>query len=382
MEPRKSNRIIWIVGIVIVVLLVILAVRNSQSSDTGPIKVGVLLPLTGDAGAYGEPARTVYQLAVDEINQAGGINGRNINLIVEDSKCTGTDAASAAQKLVNIDKVQIILGGFCSSESLAAIPITEKAKVVLFSVGSSNPGLTNVSPYFFRDYPSDASQGKVLADIAYNDKGWRSVAFIQEQTDYANGVYKAFSDEFTQLGGRVTNNSFPTDTTDFRAIITKIKAAQPDAVFLDVQTAGEGARIMTQAQQLQFKPKLLVSDTISSDDPTVKKYSVFLEGALAAEFGVDAENPKFQTMMANYKAKYGTDAPYPSFAQTEYDAVYIIKDALLAVGNNGQKIATWSRTIKNWPGTSGNVTILPTGDRESGHSPMVITGGKVIPYTK
>lgn len=126
----------------------------------------------------------------------------------------------------------------------------------------------------------------------------------------------------------------------------------------------------------------MVNDALSGDPDTVSKNSAFLEGAVTAEFGIDPQNTKFQNMIANYKAKYGAEPPYQSYAQTEYDAVYIIKDALLAVGNNGQKIADWSRTINNWPGASGNITILATGDRDGGHVPMLIKGGKVVSYSK
>src|SRR3989344_4743654 len=180
--------ILWLVIILLIGWGIVAYSKNTkQESATGPIKIGVVLPLTGDAAVYGEPARNVYQMAVDEINKAGGVNGRELSLVVEDGKCNGKDAASAAQKLVNVDNVKVIIGGICSSESLAITPIAAEKKVAVFSPGSSSPALTNYSPYFFRNYPSDASQGKVLAEIAYNDKNWRKVAFLQEQTDYALG---------------------------------------------------------------------------------------------------------------------------------------------------------------------------------------------------
>ena len=125
---------IWlIVGIVIVVIIIIVATNAGKApSQAGPIKIGVIAPLTGDAAIYGEPGVKVYQLAVDEINANGGINGRKVALIVQDGKCTGEGAANAAQKLVNVDRVQVIIGGFCSGESLSTIPVAEPAHVAVF----------------------------------------------------------------------------------------------------------------------------------------------------------------------------------------------------------------------------------------------------------
>ncbi len=372
---------IWIViALIIVVVIVVLA--SSNKGETGPIKIGVMLPLTGDAAAYGEGGRNTYQLATEEINAAGGIKGRNLELVIEDSKCTAAAAAGAAQKLYNVDHVQVVLGGFCSSESIAAVPIAAAAKATLFSPGSSNPGLTGMSPFFFRDYPSDASQGKVLADASFKDKGYKTVAFIQEKTDYADGIFKAFSDEFASLGGTVTNESFPTANTDFRAILSKVKNSKPDAVFIDTQTPAVSDRIIQQAQQLKYKPAIIINDATAGDVDTIAKNKDFLEGAITAQYGTDPTNLKFQHLLSAYKAKYNAELPYQSYGQTEYDAVYIVKEALLANGNDGQKIAAWSRTIKDWEGASGKVTILSSGDRDGGHVPQTVKEGKVVMYTK
>jgi branched-chain amino acid transport system substrate-binding protein len=379
------NKTAWVV-VALIVLGGLIWWGTSQHT-VAPVgdtyKVGVILPLTGDAAVYGEPLGKVLQIGVDEINAAGGINGKPMELIVEDGKCNGQDGANAAQKLINVDQVQIIIGGFCSSETLAAIPIAEGAKVAMISASASSPKLTGISNYFVRNYPSDSAQGKVLADIAYNDKGWKNVAFIQEQTDYAQGVYQAFSDEFQKLGGSITNESFPTETTDFRSIVSKVKGEKPDAVFLSVQTPASAGRIMTQMQQLAWMPHLLVSDVVPGDPDTVSNYKGILEGALAAEFGVDRSNAKFSAMVASYKAKFGDEPPYQGYAQTVYDAAYLVRDALVAVGNDGTKLTNWFHTsVKDWQGAAGVTTIAPNGDPLTGHRPEVITGGKVVPYTK
>ncbi|MES2225458.1 MAG: ABC transporter substrate-binding protein [Patescibacteria group bacterium] len=376
---------VWVlIAVIVVVGGWFLITRHHEPVAVGDTyKVGIILPLTGDAASYGEPAKNFMQLATDEINATGGIDGKQMELVVEDGKCDGTSAANAASKLVNIDKVQVIIGGFCSSESLSAVPVAERAKVAVISSGSSSPKLTAISDYFVRNYPSDATQGAVLANIAYTDKGWRKVAFIQEQTDYAVGIYNAFSETFTKLGGTVTNESFPTATTDFRSIITKVQGEKPDAVFLDTQTPASASRVLPQMAQLDWKLPLLLTDVTIGDPATITANAKQLEGALGAEFGTQKDNPKFTAMVSAYKTKYGADAPYLSYAQTEYDSVYLVRDAIAAVGYDGTKIAKWLHTsVKDWQGASGAVTIGANGDPVSGHSPETVTGGKMVPYVK
>ncbi len=388
MEPETQNggpavikTVIWLVVLILVVGGLILYGSKSggdkKAVSKEPIKIGVMVPLTGDGAVYGEGGRNVYQLAVEEINTAGGINGRPIELVIEDSKCNGKDATSAAQKLINVDKVKVILGGFCSSESIAATPVAAEAKVALFSPGSSSPDLTGISPYFFRNYPSDASQGKVLAEVAYNVKKWKKVALLQEQTDYALGVYKAFSTTFEGLGGTIVKEETTTASTDFRSQLAKLKAAKADALFIDTQTPAMSERIFKQVQDLKWKTPIIINDATAGDVKTIATFKDLLEGALTAEFSSDPNNATFAKLLANYKTKFGADLPYQAYGQTEYDAVYMLKVAIETVGYDGEKIATWSRTVKDWEGASGKVTIGENGDRVGGHTVEVVKAGKI-----
>lgn len=385
----KEQKVLWGVGIVVAIALLAWfgvtrqqqpAPEQAQAPETPvssePIKVGFISPLTGDAAVYGEPGQKITQLAVDEINAAGGVGGRPLTVIYEDGKCNGKDAANAMQKLVTVDKVKVVIGGFCSSESLAAVPIAEQNKVALFSPGSSSPDLTGKSPFFARNYPSDASQGQVLADVAVK-RGWKKVAFIQEQLDYPLGVYKAFSAQFEKNGGTLVKEEFATTTTDFRSSLLKLRGEKPDALFIDTQTPAASERVLKQVKEAKWEVPLLFADILPGDKATVEANTRALEGALAAEFGSDPENPKMAALLAAYKERYGADMPYQSYGQTEYDAVYLVRDALAAVGEDGEKIAQWLRSTIGWEGASGAITIGSDGDRAGGHTPKVIKGGKV-----
>lgn len=386
----------WIIGIIVVILIVwgVMAAQKNKNKNTSmsqdqnkmvagdTYKIGIILPLTGDAASYGEIMNNAEQLAADEINGSGGVNGKKLALIVEDGKCNGKDAADAMQKLVNVDKVQVVVGGFCSSESLAAAPIAESNKVLQISGGSSSPKLTNIGHFFIRDYPSDATQGQVLANISYSKEGFKKVAFLVEQQDYALGIYQAFTDEFKKLGGQTVKEEYPKEATDFRTQLAKLKAGNPDALFLSTQTPAATARILKQLKDLNWKPRLLVSDQNAGDTQLLTDYKASLEGALVAEFGVDQTNPKFMRLNEGYKQKYGKDMTFQSYTQTVYDAIYLIKEGIATVGYDGQKLADWARNIKDWQGASGAVTIKTDGDRDGGHRPEVIKDGKPTAYTK
>src|SRR3989344_2773270 len=379
-----NNTIVWVV----VALLAIgglwwLATSGGGGTPVqteGPFKIGVIAPLTGDGAIYGEPMRNVLVIAAEEINAMDAATTDDIELVIEDGKCDGTGGASAAQKLVNVDKVQAILGGFCSGETIPSVPIAAAGKVVLFSPSASSPALTGISPYFFRNYPSDSKQGEVLADVA-NKKGYKTIAFLTEQTDYATGLYNSFKTSFEALGGTVTNEEFPTANTYFRSTITKVKAAAPDAVFISTQTPQAAERILKQMSELGYKPQLFVSDVTMGEPELLMKNKALLEGAIGAEFVPDQSNAKLAALMAKYKEKYGKDMPYIGYMSTTYDAAYAIVDGIKAVGYSGEALAAWSRTIANWEGASGATTIGANGDRVSGHKAEIVKDGKATLLT-
>lgn len=365
-------------------LLAFVVLVASQKNSTAPkltsYKIAILLPLTGDTASYGEPGRNVFELAAKEINGKGGVNGIPLELVYEDSKCDGTAAVNAAQKLVNVEKVQAIIGGLCSTESLSAVPVAAAGKVLIFSAVSTSPKLTGISPYFFRISPSDASQGQLDAQIAIS-KGYKTIAVITEKLDYPVGLYQAFNQNLEQLGGKSIEEEFTANTEDFRTILTKLRAANPDALFLDTQDSPTAQRILKQMQDLNWKPKLFINEAIAGDIKALASYSAITEGAIGAEFTGRLDNPQFKHLLDAYKQQYGQDLPYQSYGQTEYDAVYLLKDGLASAGYNGQKLAAWSRTIKDWQGASGSITIKPDGDRTTGYSPEIVKNGAMIPYT-
>ncbi|MBY0110890.1 ABC transporter substrate-binding protein [Patescibacteria group bacterium] len=375
-EGKKRNVLTVIVLLIVLIGGAWFFAGNLKTSVTGPVRIGVIHPFTGDAAVYGEPMLRVLNLAAEKINAEGGIDGYPIEFVVEDGKCDGTAAANAAQKLVNIDKVEVIIGGFCSGEALAAEPITTAAGVALFSSSASNPKLSGISPLFVRNYPSDSSQGVVLADAAIAN-GMRKIAVLQEQTDYAAGIYEVFDAQIQENGGTTHKEEYTTDSYDFRTSIAKLQAERPDGLFVIANSPVSAERIFKQLKEMGWESSLLVSDVIAGDPTLVATHADLLEGAYAAEFGVDDNNPKFREVIDAYSAKYMTEPPFQAYVQTGYDAVFLIAEAIKEVGYDGEKIAAWLRDVESWQGASGTLTINSNGDPEVGHRLEVIKSGKI-----
>jgi len=198
-----------------------------------PIKIGAILPLTGDGAKYGEEARNGVDLAVEYENSHGGIHGRPISVVYEDDKGTSKDAVAAIHKLITVDKVPVVIGAMYSSTTLAIAPIAEENHVVLFSPSASTPELTHAGDYVFRNWPSDVFEGAEMARFAYSQLELRKVAILSVNLDYGLGLERVFGKTFKDLGGSVIySEHYDQGETDFRSQVRKVKEKRPDAVYL------------------------------------------------------------------------------------------------------------------------------------------------------
>ncbi len=350
----------------------------SENSDE-PIKIGFVGPLTGDAAAYGVPGQKIFDLAVEQINADGGVNGRMLEMIYEDGKCSGKDAANAMQKLVNVDKVKYFAAGFCSGESLAMVPIATQNKVVMLSPGSSSPELTGISPFFFRNYPSDADQSRVLAEVSTTNE-WTNVAVISEKTDYATALGEAYAEAMKASEATVTEESFTTDSVDLRTPLTKLKAAEPQAIFVATQTDASAKKVLTQIKDLDWDVQLILAET-TMGSAVISESPELVEGAVGAQFRVDEGSDKLQAFIEAYKEKYNEEeVPFLAYGQTEYDAIFILAEAIREAGDDTEAVAQYLRDLENFDGVSGPTAFAETGDRSvGGFMPQRVESGEVKP---
>ncbi len=342
----------------------------------GSIKIGFIGPLTGDAAQYGESERKAVEIAVEEINAAGGINGRPIEIIFEDGKCDPQAGGTAAQKLVNIDKVKVIIGGACSGETLAAAEITEPAGVVLVSPSASSPKITTAGDFVFRTYPSDALAGKVAASYAYTKLGARKAALITELTDYAQGLREVYKNRFTELGGTVVaDETYTTGETDFRTQIAKVKAAGPDVVYVVPQSPTPGITIFRQLRENKVTAHYTTAEVLL-DRQVLKDNRAVLEGLIGVESSPDYEaNPRAKAFRESHLAKFGTEPG--AFAVNAYDATYLVAEAIKASGLEAAKIRDWLYGVKDYEGASGKLTMDANGDPILGENVVQYEGGEL-----
>ena len=223
-----------------ILALAVLACGEATSQPEAPFRIGVMESLTGSGETYGTVANQAKQMALDEINAAGGVNGRTLEFIVEDSKCNAQDAISAYKKLTEVDGVKIILGTSCSGAMLGAAPLAEADGVILFSGLASNPDIANAGDYIFRTQISDIQVGIDTGNLLWAD-GIRTLATITETTDYAEGVRRTTVAQFEKRGGTVAaEERYASDVTDFRSQLNKLLSANPDALHVAPQSRVRG----------------------------------------------------------------------------------------------------------------------------------------------
>jgi len=329
----------------------------------GTYKIGVMLPLTGDGAAYGLPLQASAKIALDEINAKGGVNGRKLEAVYEDSKCNPKDGNAAAQKLINVDKVKVILGGACSGETLGAAPIANDNKVVMVSPSATSPDITaKGGDFVFRLAPSDAYAGVVASDYAYSSLKAKKAAVISETTDYAQGLRTVFKEKFAGLGGQiVADETYNPEDTDFRTQVTKVKAANPDVIYVVPQAPAKGVLLVKQIREAGMKQQLLTAEVIIGRN-VIKENAADMEGLIGVEQKFDEKVPKAAALLGKYKAQAKEEPPFPAYMSAAYDLVYLVSDAIAKSGYDGEKIRDYFYAVENYDGAVGKVSIDNNGD--------------------
>jgi len=358
---------VW-AGVIAVIVVTILVINNTTNESSQTINIGFVSPLTGAAAVYGEPAMQSALIARDEINSNGGILGKKINLIIEDGKCDGTTAASSANKLINIDKVSIILGGHCSTESLAIAPIAEKAKIIMIAGITSSPLFTNAGDFLFRNSPSSEFYTAKSADYAFS-KGYKKVAALYENKDFPVGVYKSFQAQFTKLGGKIlSENAFNSDVNDLRTHILKIDKEKPDAILFASQGPGAGVNFYKQMEELGLINKYPIIAGAQSVSPSINASTGGLlnnPNIFTTDAFTDPTSPKTAEFIKAYESVYKQLPPTNiSYLATSYDSVYLAKEAMESCKSDTDTecIKNYLAGLKDWNGAAGKITLGSNGN--------------------
>lgn len=315
---------IYILIIIIVLLILgLFLIFNKTLKQDEKVNIGVLAPLSGDASIYGINVQKGIFLAVEEINNKGGINGKKINLIIEDSLCNANDAILAYNKLKNINNVSFIIGAVCSSETLGVAPLAQEHKTILISPASTNYLISESGDYIFRTVPSDAMQGKAGAEFAYNE-GYRKAAIFYLNNDYGDGLKKVFQTSFENLGGEIVSvESHFFGDKDFKTQLTKIKTKDIDVLYVPSMTF-EAGLIIKQAYELGINIQIIGTETYF-DELFLNTAQEYANGVIFTSFS-EYQGDEASIFLNKYKEKYNEDMGI--FADYGYDALYALYYAL------------------------------------------------------
>ena len=331
--------------------------RGAGTSATDEIVVGYYGDLTGRTASFGTSTKNGVEMAVDEINKAGGIMGRKVRVIVEDDQGEPNKAATVVSKLVNQDKVHAVLGEVASSNSLAAAPKAQEAKVPMISPSSTNPAVTQVGDYIFRVCFIDPFQGEVMAKFASNNLKAKKAAILYDfNSDYSRGLREFFTRSFKSLGGQIVEEkSYTQGDRDFSGQLTAIRSANPDVIYVPGYY-GEVGVIANQTKQLGIKAPLLGGDGWDSPQLWQLGGAALNGDYISNHYSVDDPSPAIQKFVTDYKGRYNISPD--ALAALGYDSMKVLASAIeRAGGTDSAKLRDAIAQTKNFAGVTGSISI-------------------------
>lgn len=351
---------------------------NSETkADSDTIRIGLAAPISGTQAQYGTAFKNGAELAAAQINDAGGIDGKKVEIVVQDDKGDSNEAVNVANKFVSDKSILAVVGHFNSSATLATAPVYNKNKVVEVSPSSSAPGVTDAGEYTFRVITTDAFQADYLASWS-KELGYSKVALIYEQSDFGLGLLDVYKQSAPDNNIEVVaTEAYNPGDKDFSTILTKIKDKQPEAIFIG-GFYNEAALISQQAQRLNLDVDFIGVDSLYSEALLdLGKESV--EGFKLIGFfypgGDNAEATKFNE---DYQTKYNSKPD--TYAAYSYVATSVIIEAIKEKGADRESIKAYLETLKDYKGATGVISFDENGDVETVPSRLTIQNGKFELY--
>ncbi len=375
-SPAPLRRLATLASVAAASLLALTA----QAAET--IKVGEFACLTGKDATFGQSQHKGIVLALEELNAAGGVLGRKIELIAEDNQSKSGESATVAKKLISRDKVVAILGEVTSGRTLEVAPLAQAAKIPLIASGATNPAVTQKGDYVFRVCFIDDFQGTVMAKFALADLKAKKVATLTSVSSaYSVGLAKFFKETFVAGGGTiVAEQKFSEGDKDFKAQLTAIKAANVDAIFVPGYYQ-EAALVARQARSLGINIPLFGGDGWESEQ-LLKIGGEALNGTYySTHFTPENKEPAVATFVTKFKARWKNETP-DAYAALGYDALYILVDAIKRSGvTEGPKLRDAIASTKNFSGASG-ITTLDKDRNASKPATIIAVKGSKLQFHK
>jgi len=344
------------------ILLVTIIIASLLSACQAPggggdkVRVGVFMSLTGSTANFGISSTNGIKMAADEINAAGGINGKQIELLIQDDRSDASEAATIVTKFVTQDQVHAILGEVASSRSIAAAPIAQNAKIPMLTPSSTNPEVTKKGDFIFRSCFIDPVQGAAIAQFAAKTLNAKTAAImVDRKNDYSTGLEKVINETFTRMGGKmVATQSYQEGDQDFNAQLTSLKGANPEVIFVPGYYNDVGL-IAKQARDKGITVPLIGGDGWDSTQLYAIGGTALNGSYFTNHYSPYDEAPNVKKFVTDYKARFGSlpDA----LAATAYDAAKIMFDAIKRSSSlEGTAIRDALAATKEFPGVTGTVT--------------------------
>jgi len=337
------------------------------AADT--ILIGEIGSLTGSEATFGISTKNAIELALKEVNAAGGVKGKKVEVRVYDDQSKPEEAANAATRLINQDQVLLILGEVASTNSLAMARKAQPAAVPMISNASTNPKVTEVGDYIFRVCFIDPFQGFVMAKFARDHLKLNKVAILRDLgSDYSQGLSDVFERKFTEMGGKIVGQeTYTKGNTDFRSQLTALKRLQPEGIYIPGYYNDVGI-IAKQAKELGINAKLMGGDGWDSEKLFELGGTAVQGNYFSNHYSPDDPNPRIQSFIADYKALWGSVPD--SLAALGYDAAMVAVDAMKRAPTLDRKaVRDAIAATKNFPGVTGTITL---DDKRNATKPAVV----------
>jgi branched-chain amino acid transport system substrate-binding protein len=378
----KRFLLLFIAAIGLAALITGCKPSSGGGSTEGVIKIGEFASLSGKEATFGVSSHEGTLLAIEELNAAGGLLGKKLELITEDDLSKAGEPATVVNKLIARDGVVAVLGEVASSRSLEAAPICQQNKIPMISPSSTNPKVTETGDYIFRVCFIDPFQGTVMANFASKTLKAKKVAiFTDVKSDYSKGLAKFFKESYVKSGGQVvTELDFNGGDKDFKAQLTAIKSAGPDAVFVPGYYT-DAALICIQAKQLGLNVPLFGGDGWESED-LIKIGKDAVEGHyFSTHYHPDVSSPRSKAFVEAYKKRWknsdGTPKLPDAMAALGYDSAMILADAIKrAASTDGPKVRDALAASKDFDGVTGKTTIDEKRDATKSAVILQVKDGK------
>ena len=346
-------------NMLLVGLLVLATMFGCKGNESEGYNVGFIGCMTGDNANYGILTSNSAKLAVEKCNASGGINGKPVNLILEDSEGSTEKGLAAIEKLSSTDKITALIGPLFTGISFAVGPRCQSEGIPMITPTSTHKDITAMGDYVFRTVVSDGLQGEVAGRYFYEELGYRKIGVLYIKNDYSQGLYEGMKASFEGCGGKITAvETAQLGDKDFKTQLTKLKAADIEAVYIPNYTV-EMAQQLEQASQLGLDVPFLSCDGFSNPD-IYKLAGDYTNGVIyIAPTQVEASD-MYNEFVREYKEKYGLEPD--SFACNAYDATNIVLNALKTAGNDRKAVRDAIANTRDFVGVTGKINFASNGD--------------------